>query len=192
MTGFFPGGGSPFDQFLAQFFGNAMPGRRPQSVDITRLLTDQARELISEAAEKAAEQGRADVDTEHLLWAATQVPVTRQLLENAGAKPDALAGEVGGQPGAERTTPTALAPGAKRALLDAHGIARSMGSSYIGPQHLLLALAVNPQSAAGRILARAGADPQSLQSPPPDARSRAVPAHSAAATPRRWTSSAGT
>ncbi|GHF75769.1 ATP-dependent Clp protease ATP-binding subunit ClpC [Amycolatopsis bartoniae] len=167
MTGFFPGGGSPFDQFLAQFFGNAMPGRRPQSVDITRLLTDQARELISEAAEKAAEQGRADVDTEHLLWAATQVPVTRQLLENAGAKPDALAGEVGGQPGAERTTPTALAPGAKRALLDAHGIARSMGSSYIGPQHLLLALAVNPQSAAGRILARAGADPQSLQSPPP-------------------------
>ncbi|GAB2958800.1 ATP-dependent Clp protease ATP-binding subunit [Amycolatopsis acidiphila] len=171
MTGFFPGGAgsSPFDQFLAQFFGNAMPGRRPQSVDITRLLTDQARELVSDAATKAAEQGRDDVDTEHLLWAATQVPVTRQLLENAGAKPEAIAGEIDRQagPGAEHSTPTTLAPGAKRALLDAHGIARSMGSSYIGPQHLLLALSVNPQSAAGRILAHAGANPQSLQNEPP-------------------------
>ncbi|SFK39514.1 ATP-dependent Clp protease ATP-binding subunit ClpC [Amycolatopsis sacchari] len=169
MTGFFPGAGgpSPFDQFLAQFFGNAMPGRRPQAVDITRLLTDQARELISDAADKAAEQGRDDVDTEHLLWAATRLPATRQLLENAGAKPETIASELEGHPGSERSTPTALAPGAKRALLDAHGIARSLGSSYIGPQHLLLALVVNPHSEAGRILARAGVDPQSLQGPPP-------------------------
>ncbi|TVT18874.1 ATP-dependent Clp protease ATP-binding subunit, partial [Amycolatopsis rhizosphaerae] len=175
MTGFFPGGAggsSPFDQFLAQFFGQSMPGRQPHPVDITRLLTNQARELISDAATKAAEQGRSDVDTEHLLWAAAQMPATRQLMENSGAKPQEIAEEIdrlgGGEGGRPSTpsTPATLAPGAKRALLDAHNIARSLGSSYIGPQHLLLALAVNPQSEAGRILARSGATPESLQGPP--------------------------
>jgi len=169
MTGFFPGAGgpSPFDQFLAQFFGSAMPPRR-QSVDITRLLTDQARELVSAAARKAAEQGRDDVDTEQLLWAATQLPATRQLLEHAGAKPDEIAREIEGMERAgEHSTPSSLAPGAKRTLMDAHGIARGMGSSYIGPQHLLLALAVNPQARAGRILAQAGVSPESMQSASP-------------------------
>ncbi|KAA9151219.1 ATP-dependent Clp protease ATP-binding subunit [Amycolatopsis acidicola] len=167
MTGFFAGGPSPFDQFLAQFFGQSMPSRRPQSVDITRLLTDQARELISTAATKAAEGGRPDVGTEHLLWAATQLPVTRELLTNAGLKPDELAEELsrGFQHTGEPVTPSALAPGAKRALLDAHSIARGLGSSYIGPQHLLLALTVNQQSEAGRILARAGVTPESFQGP---------------------------
>ncbi|NIH81175.1 ATP-dependent Clp protease ATP-binding subunit [Amycolatopsis viridis] len=165
MTGFFPGGsGSPLDQFLAQFFGNAVPSRRPNAVDITRLLSDQARELVAQAAEKAAEQGRADVDTEQLLWAATQLPPTRELLESAGAKPAEIAREIDRHGGAgERTTPAMLAPGAKRALLDAHGIARTLGSTYIGPQHLLLALAANPESAAGRILAQAGVTPESFQ-----------------------------
>jgi ATP-dependent Clp protease ATP-binding subunit ClpC len=171
MTGFIPGGAggpSPFDQFLAQFFGNAMPGGRQHSVDITRLLTDQARELISGAATKAASQGRTDVDTEQLLWAATQLPITRHLLEHAGAKPEEIAGEIDRQAGTARepSTPTALAPGAKRALLDAHSIARGLGSSYIGPQHLLLALAANPQAGAGQMLDRAGATPEALQGAP--------------------------
>jgi len=170
MTGFFPGGpGSPFDQFLAQFFGNAGPARRPNAVDITRLMSDQARELVARAAEKAAEQGRADVDSEHLLWAATQSSPTRRLLESAGAKPEEIARDIdrhAGEPG-ERRNPAMLAPDAKRALLDAHGIARTLGSTYIGPQHLLLALVANPDSRAGRILAQAGVTPEAFGGPAP-------------------------
>ncbi|MDQ0382285.1 ATP-dependent Clp protease ATP-binding subunit [Amycolatopsis thermophila] len=177
MTGFFGGGpGSPFDQFLAQFFGNAVPSRRPNAVDITRLMSDQARELVARAAEKAAEQGRGDVDTEQLLWAATQASPTRHLLESAGAKPDEIAREIDRHSGGtgKRSTPAMLAPGAKRALLDAHGIARTLGSSYIGPQHLLLGLVANPDSAAGRILAQAGVTPEAFQGagPPGPARGR--------------------
>ncbi|UQS24147.1 ATP-dependent Clp protease ATP-binding subunit [Amycolatopsis thermalba] len=170
MTGFFAGGpGSPFDQFLAQFFGNAVPSRRPNAVDITRLMSDQARELVAHAAEKAAEQGRTDVDTEQLLWAATQASPTRRLLESAGADPDDIAREIDrhGNGAGQRSTPAMLAPGAKRTLLDAHGIARTLGSTYIGPQHLLLALVANPDSAAGRILARAGVTPEAFQGPSP-------------------------
>lgn len=40
----------------------------------------------------------------------------------------------------------------KRALLDAHEIARSTGASYIGPEHVLVALAANRDSAAGQML----------------------------------------
>ncbi|EFL09430.1 predicted protein [Streptomyces sp. AA4] len=60
MTGFFPPGqgNSPFDQFLSQFFGQAAPGRRGYSVDVSRLLTDQARGLVAEAADRAGAEAR--------------------------------------------------------------------------------------------------------------------------------------
>jgi ATP-dependent Clp protease ATP-binding subunit ClpC len=160
MTGFIPRGpgDSPFDQFLAQFFGQVAPGRRAYSVDVTRLLSDQARSLVAEAANRAAEWGQQHVDTEHLLWAATKTSATAQTLERAGVDPRQLAERLerdcGGR--GSGTAPAGLAPAAKRALLDAHQLARGLGSSYIGPEHLLLALAMNPDSEAGRRLAEAG------------------------------------
>src|SRR5690606_17339676 len=51
----------------------------------------------------------------------------------------------------------------KRALLDAHRISRALGSTYIGADHLLFALAVNADSAAGRVLAAFHVTPESLQ-----------------------------
>ncbi|MBX6722876.1 MAG: ATP-dependent Clp protease ATP-binding subunit, partial [Dactylosporangium sp.] len=50
-----------------------------------------------------------------------------------------------------------------RALLQAHQLSRAAGSSYIGPEHLLMALASNPESPAGRMLGRARVDAESLQ-----------------------------
>ncbi|MET8998686.1 ATP-dependent Clp protease ATP-binding subunit [Amycolatopsis sp. NPDC004169] len=161
MTGFLPRGqgDSPLDQFLAQFFGQASPGRRAYSVDITRLLSEQARSLVAEAANRAAAWGQPHVDTQHLLWAAAKTPATAQLLERAGVDPRQLAGQLERDCGGheEAAPPTGLAPAAKRALLDAHQLARGLGSSYIGPDHLLFALAMNPDSEAGRRLREAGA-----------------------------------
>ena len=48
-----------------------------------------------------------------------------------------------------------LTPAAKRALLEAHSQARAGGASYIGPEHLLLGLANNPDTIAGRELQQA-------------------------------------
>jgi ATP-dependent Clp protease ATP-binding subunit ClpC len=59
--------------------------------------------------------------------------------------------------------PPQLTPGSKRALLDAHQISRSLGSTYIGPEHILFALAVNPESVAGQILSAAHVTPEALQ-----------------------------
>jgi ATP-dependent Clp protease ATP-binding subunit ClpC len=159
-------GSSPFDDFLARISGTGGgPGRPARRVDITRLMSGPARELLGAAASHAAERGGRDLDTEQLLWAAASMEPTRTLLSRAGADPDALtrdieAQEAQGQPSGE---PPQLTPGAKRALLDAHQISRAVGSTYIGPEHLLFALAVNPESGAGRILGGARVTPETLQ-----------------------------
>jgi ATP-dependent Clp protease ATP-binding subunit ClpC len=159
-------GSSPFDDFIARLYGAAQGPPQPgQRVDITRLMSGPARELIGAAATLAAERGGADLDTEHLLWAAARLDPTRQMLARAGADPDALARAIEEQQhgGGQTGQPPQLTPGAKRALLDAHRISHSLGSTYIGPEHILFALAVNPESAAGRMLGAARVTPEALQ-----------------------------
>lgn len=168
MTSFFgPGsfGGSPFDDFLARYLGTEGSRQPMQRVDITRLMSRQAQELVAAAARLVVEHGDRDLDSHHLLWAATQIETTRTLLERAGADPAAVARTIEEQlPSAGPTEqPPALTPAAKRALLDSHQIARALGASYIGPDHVLLALAANGESSAGRLLASAHITPDSLQ-----------------------------
>ncbi|MFD0318226.1 ATP-dependent Clp protease ATP-binding subunit [Streptomyces flavalbus] len=164
-------GPDPFGEFLARFFG----GPRPRQIDIGRLLSQPARELVRGAAQYAAEHGSRDLDTEHLLRAALGTEPTRSLLSRAGvADPDSLASEIDERSGpvqypeGEAPPPTSLSltPAVKRALLDAHDMARSSGAGYIGPEHVLSALASNPDSAAGHILNAARFTPGNL---PPDA-----------------------
>jgi ATP-dependent Clp protease ATP-binding subunit ClpC len=168
-SGFYGPGGSgssPFDEFLARIYGaGAGPSRPGHRVDITRLMSGPARELIGAGAAHAAQHGGGDLDTEHLLWAAAKLDPTRQLLTRAGADPDAIARSIERQEAAGSHTgePPQLTPGAKRALLDAHQISRALGSTYIGPEHILLALAVNPESAAGRMLSEAHVTPEAMQ-----------------------------
>jgi ATP-dependent Clp protease ATP-binding subunit ClpC len=158
-------GASPFDDLFARFFGGSVPQRPAQRIDIGQLLTDQSRELVRDAAAQAAQWGDPDLDTEHLLWAATRQESVRRLLTAAGANPDAIARDIeaSAQRGEPRDEPPSLTPAAKRALLDARQISRAFGQSYIGPEHLLFALAVNPESAAGRQLREARVTPEALQ-----------------------------
>src|SRR3954462_976054 len=163
-SGYFPGPyGSPFDDFFARYMGGAHQPR--QRVDITQFLSEQARELVNAAARRAAEVGSPDLDTDHLLWAMTEEEPTRQLMSRAGADPGQLRAELDDLPrrGGPRTEAPALTPAAKRALLDAHQISRALGSTYIGPEHLLFAMAVNPDSPGGRLLRQRGVTPEALQ-----------------------------
>ena len=90
-------GSSPFDDFLARIYGTGGPRQPVHRVDITRLMSAPARELLSLAATHAAEQGGRDLDTEQFLWAAANMEPTRSLLAQAGADPDALAREIESQ-----------------------------------------------------------------------------------------------
>jgi ATP-dependent Clp protease ATP-binding subunit ClpC len=181
-------GSSPFDEFLARLYGGG--GGQPRSVhrvDIMRLMSGPARDLLGAAAAHATQQGGADLGTKHLLWAAATLEPTRQLLARSGADPAMLSrtidglergaagagterggagggadGSAGGGTAGGREPPQ-LTPGAKRALLDAHQISHSLGSTYIGPEHILFALAVNPESGAGRLLSAVRVTPEALK-----------------------------
>ncbi|GAA2471071.1 ATP-dependent Clp protease ATP-binding subunit [Streptomyces longisporus] len=169
-----PEGYDPFGEFLARFFGGPRPG--PRQIDIGRLLSQPARELVRGAAQYAAEHGSRDLDTQHLLRAALASEPTRSLLSRAGADPDSLASEIDERSGPVQHTaeeappPTSLSltPAVKRALLDAHDLARASGAGYIGPEHVLSALAANPDSAAGHILNSARFGPTGLPPEAPD------------------------
>ncbi|MFD5568468.1 ATP-dependent Clp protease ATP-binding subunit [Streptomyces cadmiisoli] len=156
-------GRSPFEEFddlMSRYFGGpgtAPPTRRMQRVDIGSLLSERARELVAEAREIAADEGSEDLDARDLLAAATEHDSTRRLLSEAGADPDRIRERLGTGAGTgAKSEPAALTPAAKRALLDAYQISRAEGASYIGPEHLLRALAANPESAAGQALADSG------------------------------------
>ncbi|MFJ2202144.1 ATP-dependent Clp protease ATP-binding subunit [Streptomyces violaceusniger] len=156
-------GPDPLGDFLARFLGTGPAGQRPDSrhVDFGRLMSENARHLVSAAASYAAEHGSTDLDTEHLLRAALFSEPTRTMVARAGADPDRIAADIdreagGGPP----RNSVAVTPAVKRALLDAHEIARSRGSSYIGPEHVLIALAANRESTAGQILGAARFEPR--------------------------------
>ncbi|MFF8474333.1 ATP-dependent Clp protease ATP-binding subunit [Streptomyces sp. NPDC015414] len=159
-------GRSPFEEFdelMSRFFGGpggpAASARRPQRVDIGSLLSERARELVAAARDIAAAEGAEELDARHLLAAATENESTRRLLTAAGADPDRIRERLTAPAAGAKSEPAALTPAAKRALLDAYRVSRAEGASYIGPEHLLRALAANPESAAGQALGEGGWEP---------------------------------
>ncbi len=164
------GGGSLFDDFFNRFFDDAPEGpsgvpargtasaRQAEQVDITQYFSDSTSELLQRAAQQAAEWGSLDSNSEHLLHSALQDEVVRRVLQGVDADPAALAAQIeeeASKGGCTDVSPS-LAPDAKRALLAAYEESRALGASYIGPEHVLLALARDEESDAGRLLGRFG------------------------------------
>jgi len=159
------GGLGSWEELFARLFGLGEPQRPAYRVDIGRLMSADARELVADAARRAGEWGSIDLDTDHLLWAALQREGLRELVRRAGGSPEALLNELDKRPRGEPRGqgPMAITPAAKRALLEAHQISRAMGSSYIGPEHILMALSLNPESPGGHILSSGRVGPRELQ-----------------------------
>ena len=150
-------GASPFDDIFARFFGGAVPQRPAQRIDIGQLLTEQGARAGAGRRHPGGPVGRPRPGHRPPAVGGDAQESVRRLLTAAGANPDAIASriEAGAQRGEPRDEAPSLTPSAKRALLDARQVSRAFGSSYIGPEHLLFALALNPESAAGRQLQEA-------------------------------------
>jgi ATP-dependent Clp protease ATP-binding subunit ClpC len=80
------------------------------------------------------------------------------MLEGTDADPDQIRAQLEEETGKEarKDVSPSLAPDAKRALLAAYEEAQALGSSYIGPEHVLLAVASDDEGEAGRLLSRFG------------------------------------
>jgi ATP-dependent Clp protease ATP-binding subunit ClpC len=160
------GGGSLFDDFFSDFFNDRSPSRQSapaparqvDRVDVTQFFSDATRQLLQRAAQTALEWGSLDLDTDHLLYAALQDDVVRHVLDQVDADPAAIAAQVEEEAEqAERTdVAPSLSPDAKAALLAAYEESQELGASYVGPEHVLLALARDEESHAGELLQRFG------------------------------------
>ncbi|MGW7821731.1 ATP-dependent Clp protease ATP-binding subunit [Streptomyces puniciscabiei] len=176
------GSSDPFSELFNRFFGMSPASSPPavQRVPIGRLLTESSQELLNLAARRAVEDGTSDLDTEHLLWAATKVEPSRRLLSQLDVDPDALAAEIAKILPRESGEPSAqpgLTPAAKRTLGAAYARSQAAGVSYIGPEHVLGALLGDSDTGAARLLRAEGMDTGKLADlTEPAARGEGAPA----------------
>ncbi|MGW6422875.1 ATP-dependent Clp protease ATP-binding subunit [Nocardia sp. NPDC055053] len=159
MTASWPGSSmNSFDDIFQRFFGSGMSAKPPvQRIDLGRLMTDNAKLLIGSAREAAQEWGNPEITPEHLLYAATEAEPGRSIVAELSLDPDQVAEQMQeyldtGSPSEDDLADITLSPGTKLALRAAQRQAAQSGSSYIGPEHVLLGIASLPDSAAAQAL----------------------------------------
>ena len=162
------GDSAAFDSLLSELFEagggtQPVPRPRPGGLGLGDLLDAHAHEVVSKAIRATVEWGSLELDSTHLLWAVTQVRPTSEMLADSGVGVEELAGMLRATAGAydaaraqsqPRRKPE-LSAAARRALLGAHQQALNEGADAVGARHVLLGLATDPDSVAGRSLARA-------------------------------------
>ncbi len=158
MTEGWPSSISSFDDIFQRFFGSGMMSQPPvQRTGLGRLMTDNAKLLIATARETARDWGNHEVTPENLLYAATEAEPGRSIIAELGHDPDKVANQMRdvsdtGEPAEEADEPVTLSPAAKLALRAAQRRAAEAGSSYIGPEHVLLGIASLTDSPAAHVL----------------------------------------
>ncbi|RDI46327.1 ATP-dependent Clp protease ATP-binding subunit [Nocardia mexicana] len=163
MTAAWPGSFGSFDDIYNRFFGSSGLTSQPpvQRIDLGRLLSDNAKSLVAEARDAAQDWGNAEITAEHLLYAATRVEPSRSVISQLDLDPDQVGAQMRSAAGSGQATATTtgggvvLSPAAKLALRNAQRSAAEAGSSYIGPEHILLGIASNSDSPAAQALSGA-------------------------------------
>jgi len=112
---------------------------------------------LDAAGRAAAADGAAGIGTQHLLLGLFAEGVAAAILEQVGVRPEAVreaAAEMfpgGGQPASGAPPESAEA---RTAVCRAESIATQAGHDYVGTEHLLAALILDPGSRARRLLLR--------------------------------------
>ncbi|MEV0431972.1 ATP-dependent Clp protease ATP-binding subunit [Nocardia sp. NPDC050413] len=173
MTASWPGSSDPFDDIFQRFFGSGMSAKPPvQRIDLSRLMTDDAKLLVGAARQAAQQWGNPEITPEHLLYAAAETEPARDMIDELSLDADQVAeqmqdyldtGAAGGYDLADIT----LSPATKLAMRAAQRQAAQSGSTYIGPEHILLGIASLPDSIAAQTLVAGLAASQSGGGPTP-------------------------
>jgi ATP-dependent Clp protease ATP-binding subunit ClpC len=139
------------------------------AVDPQRHFSDQAKEILQRAAERAVQAGKREVDTEHLLYELPQSDVVQAILKRFKISVDDLRAEIEAdfpsraEDRAEPSGQIGISPRVKSALDRAFIASRELGHSYVGPEHILIGLAEVRESFAGDLLAKYGISPSALR-----------------------------
>ncbi|MDR3099649.1 MAG: AAA family ATPase [Paraburkholderia sp.] len=140
-----------------------------ESVDATEAFSEQTMTLLQNAAEKAHELHRTELDTEHVLYVLADTDVCATLLKELKLSPQDIRSYIDehakhGDAGADdEDTQMTVSPRLKKAFQYAFQASRDLGHSYVGPEHLLIGLAAVPDSLAGTLLKKYGVTPEALR-----------------------------
>jgi hypothetical protein len=113
--------------------------------------TPRAREVVARAGEEAHGRGDGAVGPEHLTLAlfADRKSLAAQVLAGAGVQRAAVEGRIGPARPDGETAKAGFRPDGVEALRATVEEALLLGHNYVGTEHLLLALARDPESALG-------------------------------------------
>lgn len=141
--------------------------QRQQAAGIETLLSDIAKNIIQQAGAVAHTFGRTEVDTEHLLYALADNDVVSEILKQFKLKSSDIKGYIDANAPKSKKSSTedemGVSPRVKSVLQSAYQISRELGHSYIGPEHLLIALAAEPDGMAHEVLEKYGLTPENLR-----------------------------
>ena len=175
FSSFFNNQEDPFDKMMsfgdfpkfASDLGYPIPRHR-EAVDISQFFSEQTKELIQQAGEKAAELQRKEVDTEHLLYTLADSDVVQEIFKQFKIKPQDVKQyiDANAPKGAEKLKgdkiELSISPRLKNVFEFAFGVSRELGHSYVGPEHLLIGLS-EEEGLAGELLTKYGLTPEALR-----------------------------
>lgn len=153
--------GSIFDAF---FGSNGFGRPQSESINISENFSSELEEVIKRASRLAEEKRSQQIDTEHLLSALTDDGLAGRLLKRLKIDPAKLKDRVNGQIKKDtyRGQPD-YSPRVKRVFNLAYQESYKLAHSYVGPEHLLMALAKEGEGLAAQILSDFGADYQKIK-----------------------------
>ncbi|MEG2275563.1 MAG: ATP-dependent Clp protease ATP-binding subunit [Clostridia bacterium] len=129
--------------------------------------TERARKALENAKEFAEENNYSYIGTEHILYGLVEEKegIAANILSNQGVTAEILSEEILRIDGLMETklnTPAEFTPRAKKVVENSIIQAKRMGHSYVGTEHILLALMKEIDSVAIRILMDNNVDPHKL------------------------------
>ncbi|MCD6422423.1 hypothetical protein J7L13_03705, partial [bacterium] len=149
--------GFGFEDLFSEFFPFGFSTETPEKEEfnIEEYFSDRLNQIIEEAKDIARRYGKETADTEHLLSALLKDEVAKRLLSRLGAYEEVkkeVKNFLERHKRKKTLKETALAPRSRGVLESAYQEAYDLGHSYVGPEHLLLALVKDEEGVAGEIL----------------------------------------
>jgi len=141
-----------------------------QVVDIDQYLSEHTKELLQNASQTTLKFNRKEVKTEHILYAISDCEVITEIYRQFNINSQDLKNYI------EEFLPKSIkktevcekhilriSDETKSVFQLAFNVARELGHTYIGPEHLLVAFAEDEKGLAGKILRQYGLTPESIR-----------------------------
>jgi ATP-dependent Clp protease ATP-binding subunit ClpC len=164
------GPGSSADAARRPVSGSA-PIREREGTNLADLISQHTEELLQKAGDVAVTKfGRQEIDTEHLLYALSDSEVVHEILKQFKLSPKDLQNQIEStapkgdfKPSGQGDIQVSISPRIKNVLESAFRVSREFGHSYIGPEHLLIALAAEDEGLAGDLLRKYDLTPEAIR-----------------------------